>query len=82
MRITVNVSFIIKNRINLLNSWSAIEETVRYLHTYEESHHVTIIHDQLRAMRPSGGNRKIYSPEDIVRAFSYYALSLDLCIRE
>ena len=78
MGIAVSVPFIIKNRINLLNSWSAIEETVRYLHTYEESHHVTIIQDQLRAMRPSGGNRKIYSPEDFVRAFSYYALSRSL----
>ena len=43
-----------------------------------ESHHVTIIHDQLRAMKPSGANRKIYSPEDFVRAFSYYALSRSL----
>ena len=29
-------------------------------------------------MRPSGCNRKIYSPEDFVRAFSYYALSRSL----
>ena len=79
MGIAVSVPFIIKYRINLLNPWSAtIEETVRYLHTYEESNHVTIIHDQLRATRPSGGNRKTYSPEDFVRAFSYYALSRSL----
>ena len=54
MGIAVSVPFIIKNRINLLNSWSVIEETVRYLHTYEESHHVTIIYEQLRAMRRQG----------------------------
>ena len=78
MGIAVSVPFINRNRINLLNSWSAIEEIVRYWHTYEESHHVTIIHDQFRAMRPSGVNIKIYSPEDFVRAFSYYDLSRSL----
>ena len=29
-------------------------------------------------MRPSGGNGKTYSPEDVVRAFSYYALDRSL----
>ena len=29
-------------------------------------------------MRPSGGNGKIYSPKNFVRAFSYYALSRSL----
>ena len=78
MGIAVSAPFVIKNVINILISCSAIEETVRYLNTYEESHHVTIIHDQLRAMRPPGGNRRIYSPEDFFRAFSYYALSRSL----
>ena len=81
MGIAVSVPFIIKYRINLLNSLSAIEETVRYLHTYEESHHVTIIHDQLRAMRPSGGNRK-YTALKILLKPSLTRLCLDLCIRE
>ena len=75
MGIRVNIPSITKNRISILNSWSAIEEIIRYLHTHEESHQVKVLHDQLRAMRAEGGSRKIYSPEDLVRAFSYYALS-------
>ena len=77
--IVVSVPFIMKNRIIFLKySWSAIEKTVRCLHIYEQVNHVAIIHNQLRAMRPSRGNRNIYSPEDFVRAFSYYALSRSL----
>ena len=78
MGMRVSVPCITKNRIHILNSWSGIEEAVRYLHIHEQSHHVKVLHDQLRAMRPDGGNAKIYSPEDLVRAFSYCALSRTL----
>ena len=44
MGIAVREPFIMKNRIILLNLWSAIEETARYLHTYEDSHDITIIY--------------------------------------
>ena len=81
MGIAVSVPFIIKNRINLLNSWSVIEETVRYLHTYEESHRVTIIHDQLRAMRRQRVIEK-YTALKILLEPSLTMLCLDLCIRE
>ena len=67
-----------KNRTGHLNSWSAIEETIRYLNAHKESQQVTVLHDQLRAMRAKGSNRKIYTPEDLVQAFSHYAWSRTL----
>ena len=67
-----------RNKIIVLNLWSALEETVRYLHTYEESEKVKIIHQEMQVSGVSRGNRKLYTPEVLVRAFSYYAVSRSL----
>ena len=67
-----------RNKIIVLNSWSALEETVRYLHTYEESEKVKIIPQQMQVSGVSRGNRKLYTPDVLVRAFSYYAVSTSL----
>ena len=66
-----------KNRISSMSSWSALEETVRFLHNHKEDHKVEVLHQQMEAMGGIKGNKcnRIYSPEVLVRAFSYYALS-------
>ena len=70
-----------KNRIYVLDSWSALEETVRFLDMHKGEHKVDIIHQQIQVMGAAGGNRKVYPPEVLVRAFSYYALSRTLYAR-
>ena len=82
MGIVVGVPFITKNRIIFLKySWSAIEETVRYLRIYEQVHHVAIIHNPLRAIRPSEVIEK-YTALKILLEPSLTILFLDHCIRE
>ena len=67
-----------KNRINVFNSWSSLEETIRFLHAHEEARKVKVIHQQIQVSAAGGGNKKLYSPEVLVRAFSYYAVSRSL----
>ena len=74
----VSIPCMTRNRIIVLSSWSALEEIVRYLHTYEESEKVKIIHQQMQVSGVSRGNRKFYTPEFLFRAFSYYAVSRSL----
>ena len=42
------------------------------------SHKAEVIHQQLRSMSTSTRSKKLYSPEAIVRAFSYFASSRSL----
>ena len=46
-----------------------------FLNLYETSHKVEVIHQQLKPMSTSARSKKPYSPEAIVRAFSYFASS-------
>ena len=67
-----------KNNIRFLNSWSAIEEIGKSLNLYETSHKVEVIDCQLKSMSTSARSKKLYRPEAIVRAFSYFATSRSL----
>ena len=78
MGIMVSISCVVKN-IRFLNSWSGIEEIVTCLNLYDTSHQVEVIHHQLKSMSTSVQSKNLYSPEAIVRAFSYFATQ-DLCI--
>ena len=79
MGIRVSISCVVKNNIRLLNnSWSAIEEIVTSLNLYETSHKVEVIHHQLKSMSTRDRSKKLYSPEAIVLAFSYFATSRSL----
>ena len=78
MGIRVSISCVVKNNIRFLNSWSAIEKIVTCLNLYEISHKVEVIHHQLKSMSTSTRSKKLYSPEAIVRAFSYFATSRSL----
>ena len=56
----------------------AIEEIVMSLYLYGTSHKVEVIHQQLRSMSTSALSEELYGPEEIVRAFSYFATSRSL----
>ena len=75
--IRVSISCVVKN-VRFLNSWSAIEEIVTCLNLYETSHKVEVIHHELKSMSTSARSKKLYCPEEIVRAFSYFATSRSL----
>ena len=53
----------------------ALNETIRFLHGSRKTRKVEIIHQQMQVCAVSGGNKKVYTPEILVRAFSYYAVS-------
>ena len=76
--IRVSISCVVKNNIRFLNSWYAIGEIVTCLNLYERSHKVEVIHHQLKSMSTSARSKKLYSPEAIVRTFSYFATSRSL----
>ena len=62
-----------KNNIRPQNSWSAMEEIVTSLILNGISHKVEVINHQLKSMSTSVRSKKLYNPEAIVRAFSYFA---------
>ena len=78
MGIKVTISCIIKNNIRILNPFSAIEELISSLDLYEASHKVDILHQQIKSMRTPSRGQKMYSPDEIVRAFTYYVTSRSL----
>ena len=78
MGIKVNVPCLVTNRTTILNSWSAVEEIVNFLHNYEEPHKTSVIHQQMQAMRGNDGNKSLYIAEILVRAFSYFVISRSL----
>ena len=48
------------------------------LNLYGTSRKVEVIHQQLRSMSTSSRSKKLYIPEAMVRAFSYFAISRSL----
>ena len=73
MGIKVSVTLIVKNKIRILNSWSAIEEIVTQLSTFETAYKTDAIHQQLKIMSSNSVGTKLYFPDVIVRAFSYFS---------
>ena len=78
MGIKVSVPLIVKNKIRILNSWSAIEEIATQLSTFETAHKTDVIHQQLKILLSNSVGTKLYSPDVIIRAFSYFATSRSL----
>ena len=76
MGIKINIPCIAKNRITTL-TWSALEEVVRSLNSYVPTRHVQVLHEQMGVMSAKATNKKnkVYTPDVLVRAFSYYAKS-------
>ena len=67
------VSSLTKNRITDLDSWSKIDEVIRYLHFLELDHKKSLIQEELTAMGPVSVGKPIYSHQIIIRAFEYFA---------
>ena len=63
------------NRINALNSWSKLEEIVRYLHLLPSDHKTDIIQQQISAQAPKRIGYFLYDTDIITRAFEYFATS-------
>ena len=63
------------NRINILNSWSKLEEIVRYLHLLPSDHKADIIQQQISAQAPKRIGDFLYDADIITRAFEYFATS-------
>ena len=61
------------NRINILNSWSKVEEAVRFLKNRPVTHKMLVMKEQLDVMGAQKCVEKSYSSDTIVRAFRYYA---------
>ena len=72
------VPCIVKNRISILKSWSAIVENVNYLNSHELMRKVQVIHQQFQSMSTKNKHTKLYSPKVLVRAFDYFATSRSL----
>ena len=65
-----------KNHITTLNSWSKLEETIRFLHTLPIENKKAILKEEFEVM--ASPTHKIYNQETIIRALEYFALSRSL----
>ena len=66
------------NRMNTLNSWSRINEALRYLANTELNQHQKILIEQFDSMKPTKVGKKKYSASVLTRAFSYFTISRSL----
>ena len=73
--IPCTITTLSRNRINSLDTWSKLDEALRFLHQKETTHHEEIILEQMNNMGPPKVGEKFYSPETMMRAFDYYAHS-------
>ena len=76
--IKVSVPLIVRDKIRILNSWSEIEEIETKLSTFETAHKTDVVHQQLKIMSSNSVGTKLYDPDVIVRAVSYFATSRSL----
>ena len=70
--VRIFVPTLTKNLITNLQSWSALEETIRYLASCSESNKLDVIQQHIESMSSTVGTR-IYFPNMIMRAFQYFA---------
>ena len=71
------ISNLSKNRINTDDTWSKLEEIIRYLNSMAFDHKKNILSQQFLAMAPKMVGIK-YSSDIVIRAFEYYATSQTL----
>ena len=63
------------NKITALQTWSAFQENIRFLKCLEVDDKKKVILEQLQAMGTQQVGKPLYTPEMVVRAFSYFATS-------
>ena len=73
--IATHISTLSSNRITFVSSWSILDEIVRFLNSKESDNKKKVILQQISAMRTRCIGEKLYSPEMIIRAFSYFTIS-------
>ena len=71
----VYVGSLNKIRAKRLNSWSRLEEALRFLHFKETDQHTKVLQQQVESMQAAPIGTKIYSTDIIVRAFEYFCTS-------
>lgn len=67
-----------KNKITALSCWSAVEENFRFLNCLEMDQKKEIIQQQLQAMGTQKVGKPLYTPDIMIRAFTYFATSRSL----
>ena len=78
MGIQSKIPTLTSNRIMTLNSWSRIEEALRYLSTSELTNHQKVLAEQIDCMKPIKVGKKKYNASVLTRAFGYFAVSRSL----
>ena len=65
-------------RVTIINSWSRLEEALRFLRNREDDHKTEILKQEFEMKRATPIAKKIYSPAVIIRAFEYFCTSRSL----
>ena len=71
------ISSLSKNHINTVDTWSKLEEIIRYLNSMAFDHKKNILSQQFLAMTPKIVGIK-YGSDIVIHAFGYYATSQTL----
>ena len=75
MGIQCSLPTLSRNNIYRLNTWSRIDEALRFLNQKEFNNHEKVLQQQFDAMKPVRVGHKVYSPDTLVRAFEYFSTS-------
>ena len=70
--VKVYVTSLSRNRVSKLDTWSRLEEALRFLNVREVDQKVKVLQEQFQAMRVTPTGQKFYSAEIIIRAFEYF----------
>ena len=69
------ISSLRKLRVDKLNSWSRLEEAIRFLKLKDVDQHTRVLLEQVESMKAVKIGTKNYSADVIVRAFEYFCTS-------
>ena len=75
MGIQCSIPTLSRNNIYRLNTWSRIDEALRFLDQKEFNNHEKVLQEHFDAMKPVRVGHKVYSPDTLVRAFEYFSTS-------
>ena len=70
--VRIFVPTLTKNRITKMQSWSALEKTIRYLESCSASNNLDVIQQHIESISSTVGTR-IYSPNMNMKVFQYFA---------
>ena len=76
--VRIFVPTLTKNSITKLQSWSALEETIRYLASCSERNKLDVIQQHIESMSSTVGTR-IYSPNMIILGLSCILPPQEVC---